>query len=112
MRFIPFAAAALIAAAPVAFVSTTPSPLRAQDAANPNTDVVSNEKFVADLEYLASDDLKGRSAADQTIRVAAGYLVDRMSEIGLEMNAIDGDALQEVAFRAVENASQGIGQGT
>ncbi|MEO1525643.1 MAG: M28 family peptidase [Planctomycetota bacterium] len=50
----------------------------------------------ADIGFLASDDLRGRSVTDETIHVAADYIVKRMNAIGLETDAVDGGALQSV----------------
>ena len=51
-----------------------------------------------DMEYLASDELKGRSAIDPAIFQARDYLVKRMSEIGLQMDSVDGTPLQPVTI--------------
>lgn len=48
----------------------------------------------ADIEFLASEDLRGRSSADETIQVAAEYIADRMEGIGLETSLFDGTPMQ------------------
>ena len=50
----------------------------------------------ADISFLASDELRGRSVTDESIHVAAEYLVKRMNSIGLKTDALDGGALQSV----------------
>lgn len=51
-----------------------------------------------DMEYLASDALKGRSAIDPSIFQARDYLVKRMSDIGLQMDSVNGTPLQPVTI--------------
>ena len=50
-----------------------------------------------DVQYLASEALRGRSAADDSIDVAADYIVGRMAGIGLDTAAINGSAFQPVS---------------
>ena len=52
----------------------------------------------SDIQYLASEELRGRSVADDTIDVAAEYVADRMAGIGLGMTAVDGAAFQPVSI--------------
>lgn len=47
-----------------------------------------------DLEYLASDDLRGRGVGDESIDRAARYVAQRMSEIGLEADTPEESLLQ------------------
>ena len=58
-----------------------------------------SETLRADIGYLASEELRGRSVADDSIDVAAGYVADRMSKIGLDMTAMDGAAYQPVPIQ-------------
>lgn len=51
-----------------------------------------------DIEYLASEQLRGRSVADDTILQAADYVAGRMTAIGLDTTAVDGNAFQPVAI--------------
>ena len=46
------------------------------------------------MEYLASDELRGRGVGDEGVNVAADYLVKRMKEIGLNTEAWDGSPKQ------------------
>ena len=55
------------------------------------------EQIQADIRFLASEELKGRSVADDTIKEAAEYVANRMASIGLETDVIDGAPLQPVA---------------
>ena len=41
------------------------------------------QQIQRDMEYLASEDLRGRGVGDEGINLAADYLVERMQEIGL-----------------------------
>ncbi|MGI9473836.1 MAG: M28 family peptidase [Rubripirellula sp.] len=50
----------------------------------------------ADIRFLASEELKGRSVADDTIHEAALYVANRMAAIGLDTDVIDGTPLQAV----------------
>ncbi|WP_436716246.1 M28 family peptidase [Roseiconus lacunae] len=47
-----------------------------------------------DIEYLASDDLRGRSVTDDTIDLARDYIHRRMESLGLDMSLARGDGLQ------------------
>ena len=42
----------------------------------------------ADIKFLTSEELRGRSVTDETIEVAAGYLVERMQGIGLKTDLL------------------------
>lgn len=50
------------------------------------------------VQYLSGDELRGRSVADDSIDVAADYVAARMSDIGLDMTAIDGGPMQPVSI--------------
>ncbi len=52
----------------------------------------------ADLQHLASDELKGRSSVDDSIHVAADYVATRMQEIGLNTDLFDGSPMQELSI--------------
>ena len=51
-----------------------------------------------DIQFLASDELRGRSVTDETIDVARDYLCDRMTEIGLDMTSVSGKPFQRVGI--------------
>ncbi|TWU01786.1 M28 family peptidase [Neorhodopirellula pilleata] len=50
----------------------------------------------ADLSFLTSDELQGRSSIDPTIHLAAQFLAERFEQIGLDTNLFDGGPLQSV----------------
>ncbi len=50
----------------------------------------------ADIMYLAGEDLRGRSVADETIQLAAQFVADRMASIGLQTDSINGTPFQQV----------------
>ncbi len=52
------------------------------------------EQLRADIEYLASDELRGRGVGDESINQAARYISQRMSAIGLETDSFSGSPLQ------------------
>ena len=49
-----------------------------------------------DVEFLAGEDLRGRSAADETIHEAAKYVGQRMASIGLKVDVVDDGPFQDV----------------
>ena len=53
----------------------------------------------ADVKFLASEKLRGRSVTDDTIEVAASYLVDRMQEIGLKTDLVNGKPRQPFSIK-------------
>jgi hypothetical protein len=48
----------------------------------------------ADVTFLASDEMSGRSAADESIQRAAQYIAGRFEEIGLNTELFEGSPLQ------------------
>jgi hypothetical protein len=59
-----------------------------------------------DVQYLASEELRGRSVTDDTIDVAADYISGRMAGIGLDVSMIDGSAYQPVSIPIDVQAGQ------
>lgn len=53
----------------------------------------------ADIKFLSSEELRGRSVTDDTIEVAASYLVDRMREIGLKTDLVNGKPRQPFSVK-------------
>ncbi|MFK8110827.1 MAG: M28 family peptidase [Rubripirellula sp.] len=51
-----------------------------------------------DIEYLASEELRGRSVEDDTIDVAANYIAGRMKAIGLDTNLFNGSPFQTLSI--------------
>ncbi len=66
---------------------------RTESIAN-QTESTPTEQLRADIGYLASEELRGRGVGDESIDQAARYIARRMSEIGLETDAIAGSPLQ------------------
>lgn len=54
------------------------------------------ESLRDDVQFLASDELRGRSVTDPTIDVARDYVRDRMQAIGLQLDAVQGKPFQTV----------------
>ncbi len=71
-----------------------------QDASRIETDLR------ADIEFLASDDLRGRGVSDETIHQAADYIAARMSEIGLDTSHFDGEPFQGVKIAVGARAGE------
>ncbi|MEQ8324084.1 MAG: M20/M25/M40 family metallo-hydrolase [Vicingaceae bacterium] len=61
-----------------------------------------------DVEYLASDNLKGREAGTKEERKAAAYIAKRFEKIGLTPLGDDGDYLQEFSFPKVRDPHTGV----
>ena len=66
----------------------------AQDSQEKQNASAQQKQLKADMEYLASDELRGRGVGDEGVNVAADYLVKRMKEIGLNTEAWDGSPKQ------------------
>lgn len=66
-----------------------------QDSAPP-TETSVTASLRQDVQYLASEELRGRSVTDETIDTARDYLRTRMESIGLELDSVDGSAFQSV----------------
>ncbi len=60
----------------------------------------------ADVEFLASDALQGRSAADQSIELAAQYVAGRFEEIGLNTELFEGSPMQPLQIPLEAQAGQ------
>ena len=56
--------------------------------------VKQTDQLRSDIEYLASDELRGRGVGDESINQAAQFLSQRMSAIGLEVDSLGGSPLQ------------------
>ncbi len=51
----------------------------------------------SDIEFLSSEDLRGRGVDDgESIAKAAQYIADRMESIGLDTSLYDGSPFQKV----------------
>lgn len=80
----------LVLATTCAFAALPPG-AAGQETVSPTTD-----SLIRDIQFLASDALKGRSVTDDTIDVARDHIRDRMQAIGLELDAVDGSPFQSV----------------
>jgi Peptidase family M28/PDZ domain/PA domain len=56
------------------------------------------EQLQADIQFLASEELRGRSVEDPTIDDAAQYIANRMNTIGLDTSLFDGSPLQTLSI--------------
>ncbi len=54
------------------------------------------QRLEADLAYLCSDQLQGRSVTDESIYVAANYIAERFQETGLDTKLFSGIPFQRV----------------
>lgn len=81
------------------------TPLRAdRPAVDPAADVM--QTLRSDIGYLASDELKGRGSDSPIILKAADYLADRMKQIGLKTDLINGTPFQDVAIELGDRAGK------
>ena len=69
-----------------------PVETRAQEA----TPSATTDSLRADVRYLASDELRGRSVTDESIHVAARYIAGRMESVGLDTDILNGTPYQSV----------------
>lgn len=53
-----------------------------------------HDAMVADLKFLTSEELQGRSSVDSTILEAADYIAERFRGLGLQTDLFDGTPLQ------------------
>lgn len=63
------------------------------------------DQLRSDINYLASDQLRGRGVGDETIDQASKYLAQRMEDIGLKIDSVDGTPFQP--FNVVLGARPG-----
>jgi len=80
--------------------------LRAQQATLPDAARKAAERITAaqlakDLEYLSSDELKGRNTPSPGFDRAAGFIVGRLGKAGLQPAGDNGDFLQHYVMREV-----------
>ena len=64
---------------------------------NPNSqaDDAAEARLIADIKYLASDELQGRAAENPGLEMAAGFIANRFAELGLKTDLFEGKAFQE-----------------
>lgn len=83
----------LVGSAPHARQAALPAPVRAA------ADRITAEALARDLDYLSSDELKGRDSASPGFDRAAGYIVGRLGRAGLKPLGDDGTFLQHYTMR-------------
>jgi aminopeptidase YwaD len=66
-------------------------------AQNISDPAITDEEIELHINYLASDELKGRESGSKEIFKAAEYIADEFAEYGLKP-AFDGDYFQEYPF--------------
>ncbi|MEM6688210.1 MAG: M28 family peptidase [Planctomycetota bacterium] len=79
----------------------SPGIIRAKDLIQDQEAVLpaaSTKKLRADLEYLASEELRGRGAETEQIQIAANFIAKRMFDIGLKMDWFNGEPFQQVSI--------------
>ena len=71
-----------------------------QDAPAKNVSVSAQQENIrAHLEFLASDDLKGRQTGSEGHEIASKYIVSEFKQLGLEPAGEDGTYYQRIPFR-------------
>jgi hypothetical protein len=64
------------------------------------------QRVRADVEFLASDLLKGRDTGSEGYDIGASYVVSRFRAIGLKPGGIDGGWYEQVPFRRAAHSAQ------
>ncbi|MFN9420288.1 MAG: M28 family peptidase [Pirellula sp.] len=64
---------------------------------NPNShaDDAAEARLLADIKYLASDELQGRAAENPGLEMAAEFIANRFAVLGLKTDLFEGKAFQE-----------------
>jgi hypothetical protein len=83
----------LVGSAPLARQAALPAPVRAA------ADRITADALARDLDYLASDELKGRDTVSPGFDRAAGYIAGRLGRAGLKPLGDDGTFLQHYTMR-------------
>lgn len=65
----------------------------------------SETRIYADISYLASDDLRGRSAETPGLKLASEFIAKRFNELGLVTDLFDGKPFQEFQLNGSPGAS-------
>ncbi|PAY19265.1 peptidase M28 [Rhodopirellula sp. SM50] len=87
--------AMLLALAQIALLSFGAVRCTAQESGDVRSAAVT-DSLRRDIQFLASEELRGRSITDETIDVARDYLRERMESIGLELDSVAGGSFQRV----------------
>ncbi len=64
-------------------------------AKSPNGESEGQSRLLADITYLASDELQGRAAETPGLKLAANFIAQRWQELGLKTELFDGKPFQE-----------------
>jgi hypothetical protein len=96
-----------ILAATAAFPLLLPSPAAGQVCPDPGALTMGSDGVLADVRYLAADELEGREVGTRGERCAADYLAGRFAGLGLEPGGRDGTYFQ--TFRVRRGAELGPG---
>jgi len=78
---------ATLASAPL-FAKADDNPVK-----GPTSEV--QERLLADIKYLSSDELQGRAAETPGLKMAAKFIANRWQELGLKTDLFDGKPFQE-----------------
>jgi hypothetical protein len=78
------------------------APVRLPDAVRSAAEAITAAKLKADLDYLSSDELKGRNTPSPGFDRAAGYIVGRLGAAGLEPAGDNRTFLQHYTMRESE----------
>jgi Peptidase family M28/PDZ domain/PA domain len=62
---------------------------------NPQT----QQRLIADVKFLASDELEGRGIGSKGLNLAADYIRDQFAKAGLKLDAINGGPFQSFAMQ-------------
>ena len=86
---------------PITFFATSLT-IAAERPVQKGSDVSVEEQMRMDVQFLASEEMRGRDVAGETIHEAADYIANRMQGIGADITTVDGSALQivDVALEA------------
>ncbi|WP_218933397.1 M28 family peptidase [Rubripirellula lacrimiformis] len=98
MASLPLVTRAVIAWLVVAAASITSTRSIAESPTDSDRESVQLKRLREDVAYLASEELRGRSVADDTILLAADYIADRMNNVGLDTTSFGGSPFQQVAI--------------
>ena len=83
-----------------AAIAATLAACGAQEAPAKDTSVSAQQQNIrAHLEFLASDDLKGRQTGSDGHEIASKYIVSEFKQLGLEPAGEDGTYYQRIPFR-------------
>ena len=83
-----------------AAVAATLAACGAQEAPAKDTSVSAQQQNIrAHLEFLASDDLKGRQTGSEGHEIASKYIVSEFKQLGLQPGGDDGTFYQRIPFR-------------